>query len=134
MAKTLTDAIEQVQAIVGAISGIKRAPHYPPDKMSEFPFAIAFPASGTFTADAGGVKRGLHRITLEIHTQRKNLARDVAAVIDYGESVSSALLNNLRLNNTVDTINQIAYEFGPLGYDTVVTLGYTFTIDVKIIN
>jgi hypothetical protein len=133
MAKTLTDAIEQVQVIVGAISGIKRAPHYPPDKMSEFPFAIAFPGVGVFTPDAGA-KRGLHQITLEIHTARKNMAQDVANIINYAESVSDALLANPRLNSTVDTINQISYQFGPLGYDSVLTIGYTFTIDVKIIN
>ena len=134
MAKSLSDAIKQVQIIVAGVSGVKQAPQYPPEKMSEFPFAIAFPGSGTFTPDASGTKRGLHRITLEIHTARKNMAQDVAAIIDYGESISSALLNNLRLNSTVDTINQIAYEFGPLGYDSVLTIGFTFSIDVKIIN
>ncbi len=134
MAKSLSDAIKQVQVIVSGISGIKKAPQYPPEKMSEYPFAIAFPGNGTFTPDASGTKRGLHTITLEVHTARKNMAQDIAAVIDYGESVSSALLNNLRLNSTVDTINGVGYQFGPLGYDTVPTIGYTFSIDVKILN
>lgn len=134
MAKTLTDAITQIQTIVGAISGIKQAPIYPPEKMSEFPFAIAFPGAGTITTESAGTKRGLHQISLEIHTARKNMAQDVETVIGYGETVANAILGNLTLNGSVDTVNGISYEFGPLGYDTTPTLGYKFTIDVKIRN
>jgi hypothetical protein len=134
VAKTLTDAIAQVQTLVGGLSGIKKAPQYPPDKISQFPFAVAFPGSGEGYREDASSTRELHNIRLEIHMARKNMARDIATVIGYWKLVFDELLSvdNLTLDGTVDTINRITYEFGPLGYADIDTIGYTFTIDVKI--
>ena len=46
----------------------------------------------------------LHTIAVEIHVARKELPRDVAAVIPYGELVAAALLTLPTLSGTVDTI------------------------------
>ena len=136
MTKSIDDACKEIQNIVSAVSGIEFAPDYPPDQVNRFPAAIVFAGSGTVTKEGAGAIRGLHQITLELHYQAKNRARAVAALNPLARLIYRALMDddNFSLNSTVDTINSIDYEFGPLGYDSTDTIGYTFSIDVKIIE
>jgi hypothetical protein len=134
MTKSIDDACKEIQTIVLAVSGIQAAPDYPPDKISQYPVSVCFAGSGIVTKEGAGVIRGLHQITLELHYQAKNRARAVEVLNPLARLIYRALFNdsNFSLNSTVDTINEISYEFGPLGYDSVDTIGYTFSIDVKI--
>ena len=134
MTKAVDDACKEIQNIVSAIVGIQTAPDYPPDVVNQFPAALCFAGSGTVTKESAGVIRGLHQITLELHYQAKNRARAVEVLNPLARLIYRALFDddNYSFNSTVDTINQIDYEFGPLGYDSVDTIGYTFSIDVKI--
>ena len=134
MTKAVDDACKEIQTLVGAVTGIRAAPSYPPGKVSTFPVSLCFPGAGTITKEAGGAIRGLHQITLELHMDSQNKARAVEKLNPLARLVYRTLLEgeNFQLNGTVDTINEISYEFGPLGYDATDTIGYTFTIDVKI--
>jgi len=136
MTKAVDDACREIQSIVAAVAGIQAAPEYPPDKISQFPASICFAGTGTITKDSAGSIRGLHQITLELHYQAKNRARAVAFLNPLARLVYRALMDddNFNLDGTIDTIQSIDYEFGPLGYDDTPTIGYTFIIDVKIIE
>lgn len=140
MALALADAVVAVARLVGTISGLRGAPSEPPEKISVFPFALTYPFEGTYSLHARGNTVFLHTIVIEIHTARKDLPRDVLAIIPYGDLVAGVFLAsaNLRLpdsagNPTVsEVVSPIRYIFGPLGYVNVPTLGYRFELEVKI--
>ena len=115
-------------------NGIRKAPDSPPDKLSHYPFAVAYPGTGTITKMSSGWKKGLHTIILEIHVARKDMARDVATLIDYEDSLMDLLWtdSNSGLNSTVDTITEVRFQFGALDYDDIPTIGWRFEIDLKI--
>ena len=130
---TLQSAISAVQAIVGAISGIRKAPDYPPEQLNVFPFAVAYSGGGNWTFGPAGDKRGLHNIVVEIHIQRKDLPRDVSTAMGYSDSIPNNLMKSPTLSGTCDTFAGISYTFGALNYGETQTLGFRFTITgVKI--
>lgn len=132
---TLQSAIAGAQTIVGAISGIRSAPAYPPEELSVFPFAVAYSGGGTWEFGPAGDKKGLHNIIVELHVQRKDLARDVTAAMAYSDSIPNALMLDTTLGGNASTFGRITYVFGPLGYGGIDTIGFRFTIEaVKIIS
>ena len=137
MAKRLDDAIDEIQAEMGKVSGIRSAPKRPPEKLPATPCAVCFPASGSVVQGSVGTKHKLHDIVLQIHGTRKDLARDVDGLIDIGERVFEKLLDGdtITLSNTVDTIyaqDPIEYTFGSLTYADQDTIGWSFVIHTKI--
>ena len=134
MSKTLVDAITEIQRLVATVDGIRVTPTYPPDQMNQFPFAICYPDSAAITKEGAGAIRGLHTIALEIHIPNKDKARNIATLIPIGAAVYRLLFQdtNATLASTVDTIIAINYDFGPLGYESVDTIGWRFGIDIKL--
>jgi len=130
----LSDAIGEVQSIVGALSGIKGAPDNPPESINQFPFSLCYAYRGEWQRMSDW-KKGLHTIVCEIHFSRQNLPKAIEMAMPYAESVPNALLGNPTLNGTVDTIyDQITYEFGflPWGGQNDVHIGFRFEIKVKM--
>lgn len=131
---TLQQAIANLQTIIGAIPGIRQAPDTAPEKITQFPFAVAYPESGSIDLRSGGWYKGLHTIVLELHVARKDLPRDIATAMPFIESIPAALDANPTLNGSVDTIvSPVNYQFQELGWEgDVITLGFRFNIQVKI--
>jgi hypothetical protein len=132
----ISAAIAEVQALIGSLDGIRGAPIEPPESINQFPFAVAYLGGGTW-AHAGNWKRGLHDIVIELHINRADLPRDIRAALKYSESVPDILMSNPRLNETVDHIlttadNPLSYEFGPMEWGSVKTLGYRWRLTVKM--
>lgn len=130
----LSDAIVEVQNIVGAISGIKAAPDNPPESINQYPFALSYAYQGTWERMSDW-KKGIHVIVCEVHFSRQNLPKAIALAMPYCESIPNALLGNPTLNGTVDTIfEQITYNFGflPWGGQNDVNIGFRFEIKVKM--
>ena len=130
-------AILAVVDIVGAISGIQEAPDYPPENISVFPFAVAYPGDGEHIVgtlvNSTGERKFLGQIVVEVHVARADLPSAVQSSIGFGDSVPNALLKNPTLNGTVSTFQSITQTFGELDWDEVKTLGYRFIINgVKI--
>ena len=125
---TLQDAIEQVQVIMTAVTGIRSAPELPPEQINQFPFAVAFPGEGEFTIEMGALMDGIHSIILELHIARKDLPRDVDKAGAYVDSIPKALWSNPTLNGRIRWFKRISYKFGPLGWGNMDTLGIRFTI------
>ncbi len=124
----LQDAIAAVQVLVKTISGIREAPAYPPEQLELFPYAVAYSGGGVWEFGPAGDKKGLHNIVVELHIQRKALARDVSAAMAYSDSIPNILMKNPTLSGTVNTFQSISYTFGPLGYGGIETIGFKFTI------
>jgi hypothetical protein len=137
---TLQAIVDQVQDVVAAITGVRAAPHEPPDSISVYPFAVAFVKSGTWTLGRpSGCMTGLHDIVIELHTGvRKDLARDVATAMGYAKSVPQAIgdaqLVHVSLT-ALAAIGSMSYEFGPLSWNGMDTIGWRWTLhDVKTID
>jgi hypothetical protein len=125
---TLQDAIEQVQIIAAAVTGVVAAPKLPPEQINQFPFAVAFPGDGEMNIEMGSLMDGVHNIVLEIHVARKDLPRDVDKAGVFIDSIPKALWSKPTLNGRIRWFTKISYKFGPLGWGGVDTLGIRFTI------
>ena len=139
MAKRLEDAIIALQGLVSEIDGIRDAPSEPPEKITTWPFAVAFPGDGEWIFGDASYDTGLHTLILQIHTARKDLPRDVLGIIDYGELVREKIRSNSNIflpdttgAATVSAVIGLRYTFGFLSYGGVPTLGWAFEVDIKI--
>jgi hypothetical protein len=133
---TLQDAIVEIQRNIGTLPGIRRSPDAPPERADTFPFAVSYLGDGDWKEEPAGLKTGLHTIVIEIHVARKDLPRDVTAVMKYAESVPNLIFKRLNVDSlagTIQTITSISYTFGSLGWRDVDTIGFQFKINgVKV--
>ena len=131
----LVAAIADIQATVGALTGIREAPDYPTDQTSVFPTSFCFAGSGEWKQQPAGSRTGLHTITLQIHWDRKDLPRDVTKALGFCETIPNAIMKDYRLGGTVDTVvDPITYTFGVLEWGGIQTIGWSFNITVKIME
>ena len=134
MAQTLPDAIAAIQAKVATIEGIQSAPTAPPESTAVYPFAVCYARLGQETPQSSGWSIGLHTLVCEIHLSRANLPVAITAALPYYELFRSALLADPTLAATVQSTNQLRYEFGVMEYAGVKTLGWKIQVDVKLLG
>lgn len=140
MAKNLDDAIGAVLYLAGQLEGL-RAASTPLERIPvEQPFALAFPGSGGWEKESSGSVKGLHTIVLLVSKVRKDLPRDLAEIVPFGERVKALFLSDTNQvlpdssgEATVDTITGLTFDFGPIAWgDQVPRFGWSFEIGVKI--
>jgi hypothetical protein len=136
---TQLQVIQAIMDIVAQVSGIREAPDYPPEQLSDFPFAVAFPSEGTHYFGVVGERKFIGNVILEIHVSRVSLPNAVENSIGFGDSIPNALMaftktaGALPFNGTADTFESIAQTFGELNWGDTQTLGYRFTItNIKV--
>jgi len=135
----IQDVINEVMDAVGALSGMKSAPDYPPEDASAFPFAFAYEGPGVWEfGTAGGdygAKKALLSIVVELHVARKELASDVRKAVFYSDVVPNAIMKAVRgdfMGGTIDTIENIDTSgLIPMAYGSkeANTIGYRFTVN-----
>jgi hypothetical protein len=132
----LRDAIREIQAVIQAVPGIRRAPSEPPEQITAFPFALAYTSAGTLQIGPPELMTGLHNIVCEIHISREaELARAIEDALRFSESIPMAIMKGLKDGTftAFQTFGEISYTFGPLGWGGLATIGFRFTItNVKI--
>lgn len=130
---TLQGAIDQIQAVVGAVSGIKAAPDEPPDQINFFPFAVCYARTGRYSIGPPDTMHGIHVLWLEIHVARgaDRLDNDVAKAMAFAKSVPDAIFGAYKAGTltALEVIQGISYEFGPLDWGGAPTLGFRFIIE-----
>lgn len=132
------NVIQAIQDLMLTVTGIREAPDYPPEQLSDFPFAIAFPGEGvhdinTLTSNGTGERKFLGNVVLELHVSRVDLPLAVANSIGFGDTIPNVLLKNPTLLGTADTFGSVSQTFGELNWGDTQTLGFRFTInDIKI--
>lgn len=127
--------IAAIQDVVGAISGIQAAPDTPTESINQFPFAVCYPATGTWSPVSAGWMKGLHTIVLEVHISRADLSTGVAQALPYLLKVANALLEDTTFSGTVQTFKELRYTFGRLvwGGTGEAHIGWKIEIvDVKV--
>jgi hypothetical protein len=132
--------LQAIVSVVRSVSGINGVPDYPPDQIPEraFPFAVVYPGNGTHAFGVPGEKLYLGEFVIEVHVARKNLPAAVQGVIDYGDAVPAALMDDIVNGNILrtaglDTFGSVQQTFGELDWGDMQTLGYRFILtDAKI--
>jgi len=133
--------IGEIMDLMGALSGVKAAPDYPPEDMNSFPFIVAYEGPGMWMwGTAGGTygeKKALLSIIVELHVARQNLPNDAQRASYYSDAIPNAIMKGIRtdfLNNSIDAIQQIdTTGLIALKWGETDTLGYRFTIQgIKI--
>ena len=133
---TLHDAIKEIQVVIGALNGIKRAPVNPPEQMDAFPFVVCYARTGVLKSGPIEQMTGLHDLIVELHMSREpDLPKVIGKLMDFSNLIPNALFLAIKNSTftTVQTFGPINYTFGPLGWGGVATVGWTFTlVAVKI--
>ena len=129
----LTTAVDNLTTLTASLTGIRQAPSAPPEQATAFPFAVVYPSSGTASGGPlGGIFRdATHGIVAEIHTARKYLPKDIAAIQGYYDLFITALQADPTLGGAVKLTTQLDYQFGGLGWGGVDTIGWRFTVTVR---
>jgi hypothetical protein len=131
---TLKQALGYLQTAGGAVTGIKAAPDYPPEKAGVYPFFVTYPGRFRSVQQPQGSATTLYDIVCELHVSRKaQLSAEVLLLLSFPEAVIEALFEACNTN----ILAQAGIEgfFGPLQWDDVETIGFTFTVrEVKIIT
>mgnify|MGYP006971728128 CR=1 FL=1 len=131
---TLQSAIEAIQDKVLTVAGVKNAPDSPSGVTGgSYPFVLTVSDGGVWEFGVAGEKLGLHNIRVEMHFPVKGLSWTVSKVMAYSDSIPNVLMKDPTLGGTVSTYGRIVYEFGPLGYMGIDTIGFAWTLeDVKM--
>lgn len=132
---TLQSAIQDVQATIAAISGIRDAPNYPPEDSAVYPFVVAYAGPGEFrTGEPAGQMKYLGSIIVDLHIARKDLPRDVEKAMTYHESIPNEILEDTTLGGNISTCGPVSCSgIIVMAYGGQETLGLRFTIEnVKI--
>jgi hypothetical protein len=125
---TQLQIIQAIMDAVAQVSGIREAPDYPPEQLSDFPFAVAFPSEGTHNFGVVGERMFLGNVILEVHVSRVSLPLAVENSIGFGDTIPNKLMTDPTLGGTCDTFENIAQTFGELNWGDTQTLGYRFTL------
>lgn len=133
-AEKLELAINALNTVVAAISGIRRTYVDPPESISEFPSAMTYIDSGVYMA--GPAQHGNHILILDIYEARQVLAQAVDSAKQWPDKVRTALTANLTLNDTVshvgDATQFFRYRAMPMPYNDQIHYGVRFWIPAKV--
>jgi len=131
----MATAVQSAIDMVGAISGIRYAPDYPPEQIGDyFPAVTGFITEFDANTISSGFNQVLFNIMIQLHVAREgDLPSEVEKAMPYGDSVLAVLLADVTLNDTVSHVAKITGSFGVLNYGETKTLGFTFVLEgVKI--
>jgi len=140
---TLQGAIAEIQEVIRAVTGIRKAPNEPPESLNGvFPFVATYSQSGRLLiGEPSQTITTLADIIIELHLAREkgNLERVIQQSIDYVWHIPNALGNELYSGMVtggfehIQTWGDMDYEYGALGYDKLNTFGFRFTLrNVKL--
>lgn len=132
--------ILKISEVVAGVSGIVQSQPNPKEKQNVYPFAITYPADGDIAMGATGTRKSLDNIVVEVMKSRVDLPRDLAAMVQFYDTVPAALIaevsgNGNRFDGTISTFGNIRRQFVPgVDYAGVILIGYRFIMqDVKIL-
>lgn len=131
---TLASVLSALQTAGGAVSGIKYAPAYPPEKASDFPFFVTYPTRFSGQQGPQGSMTMLYDITCELHVARKGtLPVEIATLLTYPESMAEILYETCNANILAQ--DGIEGTFGALRWGDIDTIGFTWILrGVKVVT
>ena len=137
---TVATALAAIVTTVTSVSGLRRVPVNPTETANVFPFAICYVLDGSASPFPQGTRTHLLNIAVEVYTKRIDLARDIAEINPFVDSIPAALLAEItgtgsQFSGTLTTFEAVNYELIEREYAGVAVIGYRFTMsNVKIIT
>jgi len=138
---SLVNACEEISAVAGQVTGIKRAPAYPPEGINESPYIITYIQAGDMDIASEGSRHSLWDINCDLLVARKNMAIDMEKLVSLLDPVKEAFAaevsnNGTQFNDSIETFRNLHVEFVPdYTYQAVQYIGYRFTLQgVKFIE
>ena len=128
---TVSEIAAAIQDIATAISGMRYAPEYPPDRVDAFPFAATYASAGELVREQYSANTPEWIFTTELHVARKDMARDLKAVTPIAEAFMEALAAQLHLAVQAQ-IATITAAFGGSEWGGVETRAWVFTTRVRM--
>lgn len=128
---SLLEAVTRVQALIGALSGIKGAPAVIPDNINDYPFVVSYPGRGNWDQPGFGTTiEDVGEIIIDLHAgpQDKGIKQAATTVLTYWESIPKKLLGDGTLNDKVGWIRagtpaMIVDGLLAMGYGGIPTYG-----------
>lgn len=132
---SLPAAISALVTIAGTLTGVRRVYPLPPNSISDYPSAIAYPVSGTLESASQGHGKGLHVIRVDVFSQKGQLEERIAAVLTWPSEFQIALSNDQRLGGSVNAIVwPITYQARPVQYGKEVPFTMRFDVTIKLME
>jgi hypothetical protein len=135
------DVCIHIQGIVKALSGMKEAPDDPRAGAFSWPFALTYPAHGTFDSGPAGSSTGLHHIATDImYARQPDLGLAYKTLGAYVDDFPAAILADPTLGGHVTTIVSgadgppLSYTMGSGLYAGIEVIALRFDLAVKILN
>lgn len=139
MSEALETAVDAIVAVLRNVSGLKQVPINPPEQLNVDTFAVVYPFSGSIDIGPIGTRKALHVIAIDVLTRRIDLARDIARVKPFIDTVSAALISEVsgsgdQFSDTIETFGRLSYSWLSTDYGGTAVVGYHFLMeDVKIL-
>jgi hypothetical protein len=140
MTEELVNVITQVADVVSRVQGIRQAPVNPNETQNVSPFAVTYLFSGRINVGPIGTRKNLHQIAVDLFVERTDLARNIAALNPFIDSLPFALLSEVSdggslFNSTIQTFDGISTTFLPsVDYGGKQMIGYRFVLEnVKVL-
>lgn len=130
---SIDGAVTWLVGVAGAVPGTKSAPTRPPEQAGGYPFVVAYEREAETLFEGAGFGHDLVTIYLEIHLSRVMLASAVQKAAQYREAVLAGIMADPTLGGSVASLRGLRRTFGALGWGGVVTVGYRFEVDVKVL-
>ncbi len=128
---TIKDVVTTLQTGLGAISGIRAAPLYPPEQVGDFPFVTTYPGRLSAHTNSPEQFNALWDVLVEFHVARKDLPTDVSTSLGLAEPLLNSLFSTLKANSIAH--RGIDGVFSEMKWGDTDTVGYRFTIrEIKI--
>jgi hypothetical protein len=129
----ITDtAIDRIQAIAMACSGIKAAPTKPVDDAGVLPMAITHITAGSFTEVNATDGKLMVNISADFHFDRQILRLTYTAIDALIPEFLQRLGGDPTLAGSVSTIVfPVVFQVSPAQWDSITTQMVTFTIPLK---
>lgn len=130
---TLEAVCAQIQTYMLALPGVKAAPALAPDNITQYPFSVCHPVSGVWAIESYPLKRGLHKVALDLHVAFKDTPTDFKTLFPFVEAVPNLLFKKLlddnKWNGLIETFDSVDYAFVSLIYGGTQTHGIQFVIN-----
>ena len=136
--QALETAIEEIVKVLKSVDGLRQVPINPPETMNVETFAVVYPLSGSIDIGPVGTRKSLHVIAIDVLTVRIDLARDIARMKPFIDTVANALMKEVStggdmFTNSVETFSKLSYSWIATDYAGVSVVGYHFMMeDTKI--
>jgi hypothetical protein len=99
MAKSLQNAIIEIQKKCSRITGINASPVNVTEGVAVYPYSICFARSGTLISSREKESKALHTLICELHFARGMLTGAIEQSMPFVESFPDALYDDPKLND-----------------------------------